>query len=295
VQPVIFVQQRRGVAAGGYSSPAQDYISRVIAADVAAGDSSGLETATQDAYAAFIDDLITDGLLGVSAGVIDQASSILKASCILAGARTLAGALVPLVGPAPTNGTGTTNQFASGDYNRKTGLKTNKTNKYINTNRNNNADTNSNRHLALWKGVAETGTTTGIAILAGVANAGGDTYFYHDQNGTANFRLNGVNLVNPTGAASVASQPFATGFFGTNQLSTNRTTRVSGWSASSGNYSTTQTAGSPANANILIGDPTTGQPTNCAIAFYSIGSSLTLATLSSRVSTLMTALAAAIP
>jgi hypothetical protein len=273
-----------------YIGPVQDYIDRVVAADVAAGNTLGLEVGVRDAYDVFIQDSINVGDLGTSAGVLSQANSIIKAAPILAGARTLTGALVPLVGAAPTNV-----GFVSGDYNRKTGLKTNKTNKYINTNRNNNADTNSNRHLALWKSIAETGPTTGICISAGIVNGDGDTYFYHDANGTANFRLNGVTYVNPTGTGSVASQPFATGFFGTNQLSTNRTVRVSGWSASSGNYSTTQTAGSPANANILVGDPTTGQPTNCAIAFYSIGSSLTLATLSPRVSTLMTALAAAIP
>ena len=269
-----------------YIGPVQDYIDRVVAADVAAGNTLGLEVGVRDSYDVFIRDSLDTGHLGSSGGVISQANSIIKAAPIIAGARTLAGALTPVVGPAPTNV-----GFVSGDYDRKTGLKTNKTNKYINTNRNNNADNKENRHLALWKSVADTGATFGVCLLAGSVNAGGDTYFYHDSNGAANFHLNGVSYINP---ASSASQPFVTGFFGTSQLSTARTVRVSEWSVSGGNYTTTQSAGNPVNANILIGDPTTAFPTNCAIAFYSIGSSLTLTTLSSRVAALMAGLAAAI-
>lgn len=289
---MIFVQRRRLLL---YPAYVQDYLDRVTAADVAAGNTSGLEMGVTDSVSTFLQDLVSDFYLGVSSNVISQAASVIKAMPIMAGARTLDGALTPVVGPSPTNGTGTTNMFTSGNYNRKTGVKTNKDNKYIRTNYNNNADDKANRHIALWKGVAETGSTNGICLLAGNVNAGSDSYFYHDAGGTANFRLNGVSYVNPTGTGSVASQPFATGFFGTNQLSTNRTVRVSGWSASSGNYSTTQGAGNPVDANILIGDPTTSFPTNCSIAFYSLGSSLSQPTLSSRVATLMAALAAAIP
>jgi hypothetical protein len=276
-----------------YIGPVQDYIDRVAAADADAGNTLGLEAGVRDSYDVFIRDSLDTGHLGSSGGVISQANSMIKAAPILAGARTLAGALVPLVGPAPTNGTGSTNMFVSGDYSRKTGVKTNKNNKYITTNYNNNADDKASRHLALWKGIADTGSTFGICLLGGSVNGGGDTYFYHDTNGTANFRLNGVSYANPTGSA--ASQPFVTGFHGTNQLSAARTVRVSGWSAAGGNYSTTQTAGNPASSIILIGDPTTSYATNCSIAFYSLGSSISLPTLSPRVATLMASLAAAIP
>jgi hypothetical protein len=65
----------------------------------------------------------------------DKIWDAIKASCILAGARTLNGALVPLAGTAPTNF-----NFVSGDYNRKTGLVGDGSSKYLNSNRNNNAD-----------------------------------------------------------------------------------------------------------------------------------------------------------
>ena len=72
--------------------------------------------------------------------------SAIKASCILAGARTLAGALVPLVGTAPTRfGTG-----AGWLYNRKTGLKGNGTDNYINSDRSNGVDPQDNIHLSAY-------------------------------------------------------------------------------------------------------------------------------------------------
>ena len=75
---------------------------------------------------------------------LDNTWPAIKASCILAGARTLTGALVPLVGTAPTN-----NNFASGDYNRKTGLVGNGSTKYLDSNRNNNADPQNSNHNAV--------------------------------------------------------------------------------------------------------------------------------------------------
>jgi hypothetical protein len=93
-----------------YDADAEDYINRVIAADVAAGNSLGLETATKDAYNAFVVACKADGTWG-----------LLDAACILMGARTLAGALVPLKGAAPTSG-GIV-PLVSGDYDRKEGIR----------------------------------------------------------------------------------------------------------------------------------------------------------------------------
>jgi hypothetical protein len=69
----------------------------------------------------------------------------IKASCILAGARTLTGALVPLAGTAPTNF-----NFVDADYNRKTGLVGNGSNKYLNSNRAGNADPQNSFHHAVY-------------------------------------------------------------------------------------------------------------------------------------------------
>lgn len=89
------------------------YIDRVEAAD-----GQSLEEGVNIAYSTFVSGCKTDGIWDA-----------IKASCILAGARTLDGALVPLVGTAPTNF-----NFASGDYDRKTGLKGNGLSKRVDTN-----------------------------------------------------------------------------------------------------------------------------------------------------------------
>jgi hypothetical protein len=99
--------------AGGYpgigSQPlpadadALDYLSRVKAADGA-----GVEVGVATAVNAFFADAKELGVF-----------SALKACCILAGARTLAGALVPVVGDAPTN---VANGFVNGDFSRTSGL-----------------------------------------------------------------------------------------------------------------------------------------------------------------------------
>jgi len=89
--------------------------------------------------------------------------SAIKSACILAGARTLDGALVPLVGSAPTN-----NNFVSGDYDRETGLKGNGSTKYLDSNRNNNADPQDDNHNAIYIHTAQTAGTGGIYMGAGL-------------------------------------------------------------------------------------------------------------------------------
>jgi hypothetical protein len=60
----------------------------------------------------------------------------IKASCILAGARTRLGALTPPWSALPR----LQFNFVDGDYNRKTGLVGDGSTKYLDSNRNNNAD-----------------------------------------------------------------------------------------------------------------------------------------------------------
>ena len=86
----------------------------------------------------------------------------IKACCILAGARTLSGALVPLVGAAPSKfGT-----EAGWNYNRETGLKGNGTDNYLNSNRNNQDDPQSNKHLSVYQTEEETRDVNRSAISA---------------------------------------------------------------------------------------------------------------------------------
>jgi hypothetical protein len=263
--------------APAYDADAQDFINRVIAADVAAGNTSGLEIGVQDAYNDFVVGCKADGIWPA-----------IKASCILAGARTLDGALVPLVGTAPTNVGGL---FVSGDYNRKTGLVGDGSTKYLNSNRNNNADPQDNRHLAVNANLASSGTQ----LFAGGRSTGsglGATFL--GWSGTQpQFRcIPETDTQQLSGSASVGTATLL-GFSRNNSRS--YTARVSGSSASISSVSTIAN-----NINLFIfaqnnQNISAQSYSNARLAFYSIGESLDLALLDARVTTLINAIAAAIP
>ena len=211
---------------------------------------------------------INDFVLGCKADGIWDA---IKASCIMAGARTLAGALVPLVGPAPTNF-----NFVAGDYNRKTGLVGDGSTKYLDSSRNNNADPQNSKHIAVYStGAVNTNMIIGTFII------GGGTYIIP----SVAFRVNAnssslptLSLSNP-GILSISR----------NDIST-VTTRTNSGTAT---FSVASTA--PYSGNIgVFGRPNTSY-SNARLAFYSIGEALDLALLDARVTTLINAFAAAIP
>jgi hypothetical protein len=241
---------------------AQVYISAVEAAD-----GQGLEDGVKDAINLFV--------LGCKADGIWNA---IKASCILAGARTLTGALVPLVGTAPTSF-----NFVSGDYNRKTGLVGNGSTKYLNSNRNNNADPQNSKHVSVF---IENRGTLGNGrrfIAAGNSSGGGDTFI---TNETA------VGFYTNVNSTSFDRPALTTGFVGVNRASS-----IS-YSFRGSNTSTTfnKTSGTPRNENIGVFANSDGaNPIDGRLAFYSIGESLNLALLDTRVTTLINAFAAAIP
>jgi hypothetical protein len=80
--------------------------------------------------------------------------------------------LTPLVGAAPTP-----ENFVSGDYNRRTGLLGNGTNKNLNSNRAQNADPQDDLHMAAYVTVAAT-NTSGFPIYMGVGSgSAGDVHF----------------------------------------------------------------------------------------------------------------------
>jgi hypothetical protein len=208
----------------------------------------------------------------------------IKASCILAGARTLAGALVPLVGTAPTNF-----NFVAGNYNRETGLVGDGSTKYLNSNRNNNADPQNSKHLSVYATSRGTNTSTwntfiGIIPPNGVGRSDLEMTF-------SGSLLNGFANSNNT-ATSIS---ISNGFMGVSRNASNSQ------AARSGATTTTSSAASttPVNGNILVfarelnGGP--NQFINARLAFYSIGESLDLAALDTRVSDLITAIGAAIP
>jgi len=255
-------------AAGG---AALDPDAAAYIAAVEAADTQALEPAVRTA--------INDFVVGCKADGIWNA---IKASCILAGARTLTGALVPLVGTAPTN-----NNFASGDYNRKTGLLGDGSTKYLNSNRNNNSDPQDSKHLALYIDTAGTPSANTQVYATNIfVNNQGNTSL--GISSSQQFTRN--NCTNSTFAGASTN----VGFSGTSRnLSSSYTHRLAGT-----NNNINQNSATRANGNIFVyRDPNNDAPfyTNARLAFYSIGESLDLALLDARVTALINAFAAAIP
>ena len=240
------------------------YIAAVQAADESASPGIGaLEIGTVKAIDDFVTGCKSDGIWPA-----------IKASCILAGARTLNGALIPLAGTAPTN-----NNFVSGDYNRKIGLVGNGSTKYLNSNRNNNADPQNSQHIAYYS--TNSPENSSAVIGAGLADAGVTSILL-----TGNL----IVLRSRTNASSDFSG-LPTQFVGVSRsLSSSYTRRFSG--ASNVVSSTSQT---PFNQNIIVFGRTTTNLGTPRLAFYSIGESLDLALLDARVTDLINAFAAAIP
>ena len=251
----------------GIDADALAYIQRIETADGAS-----LESGVRLAIDNFVRGCKTDGIWDA-----------IKASTILAGARTLSGALQPLVGAAPTNF-----NFVSDDYSRTTGLAGNGSTKYLDSNRNINADPQNNHHYSVYSS-APTNVTAGI--ISGRSSA-------------VNTGTKQLNWVASTGAefracsstgSIVASVTPAIGLYGASRsLSTSFQARVA-------TSTTTQVVSSDGldSGNFFVFARNTGGTalihSDWRIAFYSIGESLDLALLDTRVTNLINAYAAAIP
>ena len=244
-----------------FDSNAAAYIAAVEAAD-----GQSLETAVKTAINTFVVGCKTDGIW-----------TAIKAACILEGARTLPGALVPLVGVAPTN-----NNFVSGDYNRKTGLVGDGSTKYLNSNRNNNADPQNSKHLSVR---VSTSSNVQSTTLIGQAFATGSSHLTTNNTPSP---TSYAARVNGPGVANIGT--LSTGFVGLNRsTSTGFVLRSSG----SNTAEQASTSATPASGNILVFGGISLYAGR--LAFYSIGESLNLALLDARVTTLVNAIAAAIP
>ncbi len=225
---------------------------------------------------------INDFIVGCK---LDGTWNAIKASCILAGARTLSGALTPLVGTAPSK-FGTEGGW---NYNRKTGLQGNGTDNYVNSGRNNNADPQDSQHLSAF---VSTANTNSIAVLIGTTGASGASQVVTASTtvpGQTFFRSRSTDSPLVFTATGLNNQ---TGFHGLSRsgpLSGN--VRVSLATTTFSYASVT-----PLNATIgVFNNGSTGAFTNARLAFYSIGESLNLTALDTRVSALITAIGAAIP
>jgi hypothetical protein len=191
----------------------------------------------------------------------------IKACCILGAWDNLSGALYPLKGAAPTNVGGL---FVAGDYNRKTGLVGNGSSKYLDSNRNNNADPQNNKHLSLYFGASE---TTGISI--GRNNL---DYSLIGQSAIINAASTDFVVIRtlPSTGFAGASRNNASNFI-TRSISTSLTNTSTSIAVSSG--------------NVFVfcrnNDNSANNFSNARLAFYSIGESLNLALLDTRVNLLM--------
>jgi hypothetical protein len=246
---------------------------------------AAVETADGQSLEAGVRTAIDTFVIGCKA---DGIWTAIKAACIMAGARTLAGALVPLVGPAPTNF-----NFVSGDYNRETGLVGNGTTKYLNSNRNVNADPQNSYHQSIYVANAPTGGPSDhrTHIGAGAAGtgssqintlpggSGGEIRFFN-RNGTGNVTLNVGNVTGLIAMSRSSSANYVSRF-------------------NNSNTTNTQSSQTPHNGNALVfarnsASNVPGNFSNARMSWYSIGESLDLALLDARLSTLMTDIAAAI-
>jgi hypothetical protein len=200
----------------------------------------------------------------------------IKASCIMAGARTLAGALVPLVGPAPTNF-----NFVAGDYNRKTGLVGNGSTKYLDSNRNNNADPQNSKHVAAY--VVSIGSGGGRPFVA-TSTGTGRTFITDSVQVTVNrSTFSGATAVVAPCLAGASRNSSATFDLRRND----QTVSFTG-----------VTSETPLNQNLFVYRRQAASITeysDARLAFYSIGESLNLALLDARITTLINTFGAAIP
>jgi hypothetical protein len=212
--------------------------------------------------------------------------SAIKVSCILAGARKKEGAFIDL-----KTGTQllTNNNFVDADYNRKTGLYPGATNstKYLNSNRNNNADPQNSKHISIYCSSAS--TIAGFSRLINAGNsAGGDTYIVTNNT----IGLGYVAAVNDSAITTLSIASSTAGFLSLNRSSSSSFAfRMAGVTGVANTTSTT-----PRSENItLYRGLNDSLYSNPRIAFYSIGESLDLAKLDARVTDLITAIGAAIP
>lgn len=252
---------------------AKAYINAVRTAD----GGQYMEAGVQRAIDAFVIGCKADGIW-----------TAIKASCLLMGARTLSGALTPLVGAAPTNN----GPFVSGDYNRKTGLAGDGVGKYLDSNRNCNADPQDSFHMCVYVHTFQ--NETDKALMGAGGNATGSSQFAASGQGGNGTNGCGFRCRNTT--QQIISNSAAAGLVGVSRSSS------ANYIARAAQTDTTVSAASetPFNGNIMVfarlsAVSVVGLYGPHRLRFYSIGQALTLSTLEARLATLTTAIGAAIP
>ena len=257
-----------------YDEDAGNYIQAV---EGPSGDNQALEPATRKAINNFVIGCKQDGIW-----------TAIKASCILAGARTKEGAIIPLANAS--NSAPTLNGTAGGwNYDRKTGLRGNGTNNFIDCNRAPSAESSGNNaHFSYY--VGQLGSSAS-SYMGATLTTGTQAYSQIIDFSGLNTSINGT-----TGGIAIASiSNTALGFVGTTRT---------GASATALRAQRTSTAGSQAftaanNLNFYVCcrnlNGAANSFTTTRFAFYSIGESLDLALLDARITDLINAFAVTIP
>jgi hypothetical protein len=254
-----------------YDPDALTYLAAVEAAD-----GQGLETSVKIAINNFVLGCKADGIW----------NSIVT-SCIMAGARTVSGAIIPLRGNAPTN-----NNFVAGDYSRTLGLLGNDSNKYLATGYNNNDTTNfpqNDSHISCY--VSE-GQTDASGVLVGTQSTiGGILNIQYGTTTNIIFRnratLGRTNSVAPIGFQAT-----------TRNNSADFLSRATFSGGTISDITTTAVSSTPASQlmGVFCGfsGTTANQFASARLSFYSIGKSLSIPSLDTRVTTLINAISAAL-
>jgi hypothetical protein len=239
-----------------FDSDALTYIQAVEAAD-----GQALESTAQQAINTFVVGCKTNGIWNA-----------IKACCILAGARTLTGALVPLKGSAPTN-----NGFVSGDYNRKTGLKGNASTKWLNSNRANNSEPQTNKHLSVW--CSELDSSNGRCFIGSDGPVSGASQVIVNA---TNYQ-NRITYTGGAGGFSAGAIAVGLAYFDRTSESNVRIF------ANNTLHSGALTSATPTSSTISVFcRGIADRVTDARLAFYSIGESLEPSVLNTVLSQLMT-------
>jgi len=255
---------------GGQALPTDSDCLTYLAA-VKAADGAGVEVGVAVAVDAFFRDT-------KAAGVFDA----LEACCILAGARTLAGALVPVVGDAPTN---VADGFAGGDYSRTDGLTGDGSTTYLDTGRPQNSDPQNDAHISVF--ITASGTAASVRYAGTTDTSAGSYLLLYDDNSFTGAYVSSNSITdvsNRTGVNLVG---------GTRDSSSQQTARVDGVSNTTAVASIAPTTlNSYVFCRNLNGSPNAFS--DATIAFYSIGTSLSLEDLETAVTNLINAIGEAL-
>jgi hypothetical protein len=159
--------------------------------------------------------------------------------------------------------------------------------KHLNANRAGNSDPTNNSHVAVYVTGLHSGSQFSSLLGHGAFSIAGSTFLETNTNWISFYSRMGSSFVNIGG--------HTVGFTG---LSRNNSSSFTGRTNNTQSLSTPQnSAGAIASDMFVFANNNSGaiSLTRARLAFYSIGESLTLATLDSRLTTLYNAIGAAIP